>query len=64
MRRTRVRFLAAPTKDKVIMKTIKVKPKMTKKEGVNSVIKKALRDGRGDIRGATYNPKTGKGKVG
>jgi hypothetical protein len=46
------------------MKTVQVAKGLTKKEGIQKVIKKALQHpGVHDCRSATYNPKTGKGTV-
>ena len=44
-------------------RTVTVQKNLSKKEGLKKVIKKALREYGGDYRGATYDPKTGKGTV-
>ena len=43
-------------------KTVIVTKGLPLKEGQMKVIKKTLREQGGDYRGATYDPKTGKGK--
>lgn len=44
-------------------KTVQVAKNLPQKEGIQKVIKKTLREQGGDDRGATYNPKTGRGKA-
>lgn len=42
--------------------SVQVAKGLTKKQGIQKVIRKALRQpGINDLRSATYNPKTGKG---
>jgi hypothetical protein len=44
-------------------RSVKVEKGLPKKEGVRRVIAKAMKQYGGDYRGATYDPKTGKGGV-
>jgi hypothetical protein len=43
-------------------KTVTVQKGLSKRECQAAVIRKTLREQGGDYRGATYDPKTGKGK--
>lgn len=42
---------------------VTVRKNLSPKEGRQAVVKKALRQHGGDYRGASYDPKTGKGRV-
>ena len=44
-------------------RTVQVAKGLPQKEGVQKVIRKAIREYGGDYRGATYDPKTGKGSA-
>ena len=45
------------------MRVVYIDKNLSEKEGRQKVIKKVMKEFGGDYRGATYNPKTGKGTV-
>lgn len=52
---------AAKSAKRFPVRKVTVAKGLPEAEGRQAVIRKALRDFGGDYRGATYNPKTGKG---
>jgi Fe-S cluster biogenesis protein NfuA len=44
-------------------KTVTIRKNLPQKEGIQAVIRAAIKQHGGDYRAATYDPKTGKGTV-